>query len=63
MRKVTPAPALRAKECLQQAIALDPEFALAQAKLGMYYIHLASIGLMPAREVLPLARAAAQKAL
>lgn len=63
MRKLTPEPAARAKECLQQAIALDPEFALAQAELGMYFIHLASLSLMPAREALPLARAAAQKAL
>ena len=61
--KSTPESLARVKEFLDQAIALDPEFALAYSLLGLYYSMLASIGFKPAREVIPLARAAEQEAL
>ena len=53
----------RAKEYFEQAIALDPEFAEPHAELGSYYTVLGVMGLLSAKEVLPLARAEARKAL
>ena len=61
--KATPESLARVKECLDHAIALDPEFALAYSLLGLHYSMLASLGIRPAREVIPLARAAEQEAL
>ncbi|MDQ2924074.1 MAG: protein kinase, partial [Acidobacteriota bacterium] len=63
LRKATPQSMSLGKESLDGAIALDPDFALAHSELGMYFLHLASLGLMPACEALPRARAAAQRAL
>jgi serine/threonine-protein kinase len=54
---------VKLKECLERAIALDPEFALPYSMLGGHYTMLANIGFKPAREVIPLARAAEQAAL
>jgi serine/threonine-protein kinase len=51
------------KQYLEQAIAIDPNFALAYCELGMNHHVLSVIGLRPAREVTPLARSAAQQAL
>ncbi len=51
------------EESLDRAIELDPEFALPHSLLGLHYSILASLGLRPAREVIPLARAAEQQAL
>ena len=51
------------KEFIDRAIALDPEFALPHALLGGYYLMVAHLGIRPAREVMPLARAAAEEAL
>ncbi len=45
----------------KKAIGLDPEYALAYAGLSNYFYILAAFGLKPAREVMPLARSAAQK--
>jgi eukaryotic-like serine/threonine-protein kinase len=59
----TPESLARVKECLEHAIELDPEFALAHSLLGGHYTMLANLGLRPAREVIPLARAAEQEAL
>jgi serine/threonine-protein kinase len=53
----------RAKQHLEQAIVLDPGFALPYFALGFGYFALAYFGLMPAREAMPLVRRAAQKAL
>ena len=61
--KPTPESLARVKEFLEHAIALDPEFALAYSLLGVYYTMLANLGIRPAREVIPLARAAEQEAL
>jgi serine/threonine protein kinase/tetratricopeptide (TPR) repeat protein len=63
MAKWTPEGLARGRECMEQAISLDPEFALAHARLGAYYAVMASRGLMPAREALPRALASAQTAL
>ena len=59
----TPESLVRVKECLAHAIELDPTFALAYSLLGAHYTMLANIGFSPAREVIPLARAAEQAAL
>ena len=56
--KPTPDSLARVKESAEHAIALDPKFALAYSMLGIYYTMLANIGTRPAREVIPLARAA-----
>jgi serine/threonine-protein kinase len=53
----------KAKQYLEQAIAIDPNFAVAYCQLGLHYHVPSVIGLKPAIEVMPLARAAAQKAL
>jgi serine/threonine-protein kinase len=59
----TPESLVQVKECLEHAIELDPTFALAHSLLGAHYTMLANIGFRPAREVIPLARAAEQAAL
>ncbi len=53
----------RVKESLDHAIELDPKFGLAYSLLGGHYTLLANLGIRPAREVIPLARAAEQEAL
>jgi TolB-like protein/Tfp pilus assembly protein PilF len=53
----------RFKAFVDHAIELDPKFGLAYSLLGGYYTMLANLGLRPAREVFPLARAAEQEAL
>ena len=53
----------RVKGFLDQAVALDPEFAAAHCTLGLYYSMVASIGLKSTQEVIPLARAAVREAL
>jgi serine/threonine protein kinase/Tfp pilus assembly protein PilF len=52
-----------AKEFFEQAIALDPEFALAYAGYADLFGFLAGSGLRPAREMMPIMRQNAQKAL
>jgi serine/threonine protein kinase/Tfp pilus assembly protein PilF len=54
---------VRVKEFLDQAVALDAEFADAHCALGLYYSMQAGLGLKPTREVIPLARAAVREAL
>jgi len=61
--KATPESLARAKESLDHAVALDPEFPLAYSLLGLYYSMLAALGIRPAHEVIPLARAAEHEAL
>ncbi|HEX5226976.1 MAG TPA: protein kinase [Bryobacteraceae bacterium] len=61
--KFTPEAMERAKENYEQAIALDPKFALARIGLAHYFLLLASSGMMPAHEAMPLIRAGAQRAL
>ena len=47
----------------KQAIALDPNFALALVGISDSYVVMPSYGYMPGREAIPLARAAAKQAL
>ena len=63
LNKVTPESMARARECLQQAIAIDPEYALPHSVLGGCYVSPAVYGMLPARQAIPLARAEYQKAL
>jgi Tfp pilus assembly protein PilF len=60
----TPESAARSKECYEQAIALDPGFALAQIGLADDYL-LATTGggLLPPHEAMPRVRTCARKAL
>jgi serine/threonine-protein kinase len=53
----------RARECYEQAIALDPKFALAHCEYGTYFLSLTNAGALPADQAFPLVRAQAQKAL
>jgi eukaryotic-like serine/threonine-protein kinase len=61
--KFTPDGVARGKEYLEQAIALDPQFAQAYSWLAECILGLARYGLMPAREAVPIIRVSAQKAL
>jgi len=53
----------RARECLQQAIAIDPGYALPHSVLGGCFVSPAIYGMIPAHQAMPLARAEYQKAL
>jgi len=53
----------RVKECFEQAIALDPKFALAHCEYGIYFGALAVVGALPANQAWPMMRSQAQKAL
>ena len=52
-----------ALECFEQAIRLDPKFALAHASFAEHLFFRALTAMEPAREVMPRARAEAEKAL
>jgi eukaryotic-like serine/threonine-protein kinase len=62
-QKLTPDAMTRSREHFEQAIALDPGFALAHSMYGFYFAQLANYGLMPAHEAMPLVRAKARRAL
>ena len=53
----------QAKVFYEQAIALDPQFALAHAAYADYLFGRATVGMTPAHEAMPSARATAQRAL
>jgi serine/threonine-protein kinase len=53
----------RMKESFDQAIALDPKFALAYSEYGIYFFQAALGGALPGRQAFPMARTLAQKAL
>src|SRR5207249_4351627 len=53
----------RAKDCYEQAIALDPAFALAHSSLGEYWFMLAFLGLQAPHEAMPMVRTGAERAL
>jgi serine/threonine-protein kinase len=61
--KRTPKDSQRAIECFQQAVSLDPKYALAYGGIGMGYAYLAIYGYSPAKEVFPKARENATKAI
>jgi serine/threonine-protein kinase len=52
-----------AKEAFEQAIALDPEYPEPYGELAAWHFVEAAVGLRPAQETMPAARAYAQKAL
>jgi serine/threonine-protein kinase len=51
------------KALLDHAITLDPQFALPYSLLGGCYTMLANLGFKPAHDMMPLARAAEERAL
>jgi TolB-like protein/predicted Ser/Thr protein kinase len=61
--KVTPEAMGQAKVFYEQAIALDPQYALAHALYASYTFGRAVFGMTPAHETMPAARAMAQRAL
>ncbi len=61
--KVTPEAMDKARVFYEQAIALDPQFALAQAFYADLLGLRATLGTAPAHETMPAARALAQRAL
>jgi Tfp pilus assembly protein PilF len=52
-----------ARKYFEQAIALDPGYALPLAEFGMFFFDLATFGMLPAHEAMPQARALARRAL
>lgn len=61
--KSTPETLAQGREILEQALALDPQYAEVHVQLGYYYNILAYLHLKQAGEVLPLAKAHLQEAL
>ena len=61
--KFTPEASQRSRECLEQALALDPGFALPYVGLADYHTARCVVGLMPAHQAMPRARELAQRAL
>ena len=61
--KFTPEATRRSRECLEQAIAIDPEFALPYVGLADSYLAISSAGGVPSHEAMPRARELASRAL
>jgi TolB-like protein/Tfp pilus assembly protein PilF/tRNA A-37 threonylcarbamoyl transferase component Bud32 len=61
--RLTPESLAKAKEYFEQASAIDPNYALAYSGLAVYYYSLGVLGIKPAGDTMPLAKAAAEKAL
>jgi serine/threonine-protein kinase len=61
--KVAPESLPQSRQCYEEAIALDPEFALAHCGYAEYYLVLTLLGMVPATEGMPAARANARRAL
>lgn len=59
----TPEASRRSRECLEQALALDPEFALPYVGLADYHFARGAVGASPSHEAMPRARERAQRAL
>src|SRR5688572_8065275 len=55
--------AQRSRDCLEQSLALDPEFALPYVGLADYHLALAAVGGILSDEAMPRARELAQRAL
>jgi Tfp pilus assembly protein PilF len=53
----------KADPCYEQAIALDPKFALAHGEYGNYFGSMVLLGALPANQGLPNVRSLARKAL
>ena len=63
MQRLTPESAVLSKKCFEEAILLDPEFALAHSAFGNYFLQLAIYELLPAHDAMPAVRIEARKAL
>ncbi|MBN9088558.1 MAG: winged helix-turn-helix domain-containing protein [Reyranella sp.] len=66
LKPFTRLPLLKAHALFEQALALDPGYAMAHAGLGSTYLLMASTAMLrplPADEAMPLARQAAERAL
>lgn len=66
LKPFTRLPLLKAHTLFEQALALDPDYAMAHAGLGSTYLLMASTAMLrplPADEAMPLARRAAERAL
>ena len=61
--KLSPQDVSRARQYFEEAIALDPEYAAAYVGLARCFSFTAQTGLMAAGDVMPLAKAAALKAV
>jgi TolB-like protein len=61
--KLTPDGIAKSLECVERALAIDPEYADAYVGLGAYYFGMAWFGEADPREMIPKARIALQKAL
>jgi len=61
--RFTPEASRRSRECLEQALVLDPGFALPYVGLADYHLALATVGGMPPGEAMPRARDLARRAL
>ena len=59
----TPEASRRSRECLEQALALDPEFALPYVGLADYHFALGTVGRFPSGEAMPRARELTTRAL
>ena len=62
-KKSTPEGLTRSKHLLDQAVSLDPEFAMAHFALGRHFFTLYVTQLMPAHDAVPLVRKHAEDAL
>jgi tetratricopeptide (TPR) repeat protein len=61
--RMTPESLAKGKEYLEQAITLDPDYALAYAGMAEFYLVSAYWGFMDPKEALPKAKSAAMEAL
>jgi serine/threonine-protein kinase len=61
--RYTPESAARARECFEQALAIDPDYAVGYSGLANYYYVVGVLELRPPLEVAPLCKSAAGKAL
>jgi tetratricopeptide (TPR) repeat protein len=61
--RFTPESVAKAKECFEQALAIDPRYAPAYSGLALFYYVLASLSIRPISDVSFLAKSAAEKAL
>src|SRR5262245_14414845 len=63
MQKFTRESVALSENCFEEAIRLDPEFAMAYSAFGNYFAQLAVYDRLPAHEAMPRARIEARKAL
>ena len=61
--RVTPESMAKAKDYFEQASAIDPNYAQAYSGLATYYYALAVLGIKPAGEVMPMAKAARRESV